>query len=59
MHEDSLLSVVFGINHIIAELFWNAVFALVLFGVSKAKTLRKIHKYIDNKHGVSHQESEY
>lgn len=58
MHE-SLLEVTFSIEHIIAEIFWNGVFALVLFGFSKARALRKIHKYVDEKHGVTHEESEY
>ncbi len=56
---DSLLEVVFGLDHVIAEFFWNAVFLLVGFAVSKAIALRKIHKYIDDKHGVSHQKDEY
>jgi hypothetical protein len=56
---DSLLEVVFGLDHVIAEFFWNAVFLLVGFAVSKAVALRKIHKYIDDKHGVKHPESEY
>jgi hypothetical protein len=59
MHEEALLDVVFGINHMIAEFFWNLVFAAVLFVFSKARALRKIHKYVDDKHGVKHQESEY
>lgn len=58
MHED-IFDVVFGIDHIIAEFFWNAVFLIVGLGISKARALRKIHKYIDDKHGVKHQESEY
>lgn len=56
---DSLFEVVFGLDHVIAEFFWNAVFLLVGFAVSKAVALRKIHKYIDDKHGVKHPESEY
>lgn len=56
---DSLLEVVFGLDHVIAEFFWNAVFLLIGFAVSKAIALRKIHKYIDDKHGVKHPESEY
>lgn len=56
---DSLLEVMFGLDHVIAEFFWNAVFLLVGFAVSKAVALRKIHKYIDDKHGVKHPESEY
>lgn len=55
MHEN-ILDVVFGIDHIIAEFFWNAVFATVVFAVSKARAKRSIHKYIDKKHGISHDE---
>lgn len=54
--EHNLFEVVFGIDHIIAEFFWNAVFALVVYGFTKARTLRKIHKYVDSKHGVEHEE---
>ena len=58
MHED-ILGVVFGIDHIIAEFFWNGIFAVVVFLFSKAKAKRSLHKYIDQKHGVTHQEDEY
>ena len=58
MHED-IWSVVFGLDHIVAEFFWNGIFLIVGIGISKAKALRKIHKYIDDKHGVTHQEEEY
>lgn len=58
MHED-IWSVVFGLDHIVAEFFWNGIFLVVGIGISKAKALRKIHKYIDDKHGVKHQEDEY
>jgi hypothetical protein len=57
--EHNLLDVVFGIDHIIAEFFWNAVFAIAVFAVSKAKLFSKIHKYIDDKHKVTHKEGEY
>jgi hypothetical protein len=56
---DSILEVTFGLEHMVSEFFWNAVFLLVGFAVSKAVALRKIHKYIDDKHGVKHPESEY
>ena len=56
---DGLLEVMFGLDHVIAEFFWNAVFLLVGYAVSKAIALRKIHKYIDDKHGVTHQKDEY
>jgi phage tail tube protein FII len=59
-HEGGLLNTIieitFGIEHMAAEFFWNAVFLLVGFAVSKAIALRKIHKYIDEKHGVTHKE---
>lgn len=51
-----LAEVMFGGAHVISEVFWNVVFAVVIFGVSKARALRKIHKYVDDKHGVSHDE---
>lgn len=51
---ENILDVVFGIDHIIAEFFWNAVFALAVFAFSKARALRKIHKYIDDRHEVKH-----
>jgi hypothetical protein len=57
--EHNLLDVVFGLDHIIAEFFWNAVFAVVVFLVSKARAKRSLHKYIDDKHGVKHQKDEY
>ena len=59
MHTDELLEVMFGFDHMIAEFFWNGVFLIVGFTVSKARALRKIHKYIDEKHGVVHEEKGY
>jgi hypothetical protein len=56
---DTIIEVTFGLEHMAAEFFWNAVFLLVGFAVSKAVALRKIHKYIDDKHGVKHQKDEY
>lgn len=56
MHTDELIEVMFGLEHIAAEIFWNAVFALGVYLFAKARTLRKVHKYIDSKHGVSHEE---
>jgi hypothetical protein len=56
---EDLWSVVFGIDHIIAEFFWNAVFAGAVFALSKAKAKRSIHKYIDEKHGIDHEKGGY
>ena len=53
---DTIIEITFGIEHMAAEFFWNAVFLLVGFAISKAIALRKIHKYIDEKHGVTHEE---
>ena len=53
---NDILDVTFSIDHMIAELFWNAIFALAVYGFTKARTLRKIHKYVDSKHGVEHEE---
>lgn len=55
----TIFEVTFGLEHMVSEFFWNAVFVLVGFAVSKAVALRKIHKYIDDKHGVEHQKGEY
>jgi hypothetical protein len=53
---DTVIEITFGIEHMVAEFFWNAVFALAVYGFAKARTLRKIHKYVDSKHGVEHEE---
>lgn len=57
--EHDLLDVVFGLDHMIAEFFWNGVFLAIGLGISKIRAYKKIHKYIDNKHGVHHKESDY
>ena len=59
MHTDELLEVVFGLEHMIAEFFWNIVFALGVWGLSKAKLFSSVHKYIDTKHKVTHKPGEY
>ena len=56
---DTIVEVTFGLEHMVSEFFWNAVFLIVGYAVSKAIALRKIHKYIDDKHGVTHQKDEY
>ena len=59
MHTEELFEVMFGLEHIISEVFWNAAFLLVGYVLSRVFAWRKIHKYIDDKHGVTHQEDEY
>ena len=56
---DTIIEVTFGLEHMVSEFFWNAIFVLVGFAVSKAVALRKIHKYIDDKHGVEHEKDGY
>jgi hypothetical protein len=56
---ETIIEVTFGLEHMVSEFFWNAIFVAVGYAVSKAIALRKIHKYIDDKHGVTHQEKEY
>ena len=56
---DGLLEVMFGFEHVVAEFFWNAVFILATLLFTKAVALRKIHKYVDDKHGVRHKKEEY
>ena len=51
---DELFEVMFGIEHVAAEFFWNAVFILSTIVITKAVALRKIHKYVDDKHGMTH-----
>jgi hypothetical protein len=51
---DGLWEVMFGFEHVIAEFFWNAVFILATFLFTRAIALRKIHKYVDDKHGTKH-----
>jgi hypothetical protein len=53
---DTIIEITFGIEHMVAEFFWNIVFALGVYAFAKARTLRKIHKYVDSKHGVEHEE---
>ena len=54
--DHNLFEVVFGVEHIIAEFFWNGVFVLATYFFTKGRALRKAHKYIDQKHGVEHDE---
>jgi hypothetical protein len=56
---DGLLEVMFGFEHVVAEFFWNAVFIVATLLFTKAVALRKIHKYVDDKHGVKHKKEEY
>lgn len=55
----TIVDVTFGLEHVVSEFFWNAVFLLVGYAISKAIALRKIHKYIDDKHGITHAKEEY
>ena len=54
MHTEHLMEVMFGMEHVISELFWNMVFAIAIFALSKSRVLKKIHRYIDDRHEVSH-----
>jgi hypothetical protein len=54
MHTEHLMEVMFGMEHVISEFFWNIVFAIAIFALSKSRILKKIHRYIDDKHEVSH-----
>lgn len=56
---EHLAEVMFGPEHVIAEFFWNGVFILITYMLTKARTLSKVHKYIDDKHGVKHKAGEY
>jgi len=53
---EAVMEITFGVEHMVAEFFWNIVFALGVYAFAKARTLRKIHRYVDSKHGVEHEE---
>lgn len=53
---EPLLEVMFGFEHVVAEFFWNAVFIIATFAFTKALAFRKVHKYIDSKHGIDHKD---
>ncbi len=38
---DTIIEITFGVEHMFAEFFWNAVFALGVYAFAKARTLRK------------------
>lgn len=57
--DEHLFEVMFGLDHILAEFFWNAVFLIGTYVFAKARTLRKIHKYVDDKHGIDHEKDGY
>ena len=48
--------VAFDLAHMLAEFFWNIVFIVSTYLITKARTLRNAHKYIDAKHGINHEE---
>lgn len=53
---EHLIEVVFGPEHVIAEFFWNGIFLVSTYIFAKGRALRKAHKYIDEKHGVKHDQ---
>lgn len=56
---DEFLHVAFDTAHMLAEFFWNGVFVLITYIVTKTRTLRNAHKYIDAKHGITHDKKDY
>jgi hypothetical protein len=56
---DTIIEITFGLEHMFAEFFWNIVFALAVWSLSKAKLFSKVHKYIDDKHKITHRKGEY
>jgi hypothetical protein len=56
---DAIIEITFGMEHMFAEFFWNIVFALAVWGLSKAKLFSSVHKYIDTKHKITHKPGEY
>ena len=53
---EGILEITFGVEHVVAEFFWNAVFVIVTFALTRSIALSRAHKYIDDKHGVEHEE---
>ena len=53
---DGIIEITFGLEHVVAEFFWNAAFVIVTFAFTRGVAMRKAHKYIDSKHGVTHEE---
>jgi hypothetical protein len=56
---EGLWEVMFGFEHVVAEVFWNTVWLGAAFAIGRLIAFRKVHKYIDDKHGVKHNKSEY
>jgi hypothetical protein len=56
---DGLWEVMFGFEHVVAEIFWNTVWLAAAFAIGRMITFRKMHKYIDDKHGVTHNKGDY
>jgi hypothetical protein len=56
---DGLVEIMFGWEHVLAEVFWNTVWIAGAFAIGRLVAFRKVHKYIDDKHGVKHQKDEY
>jgi hypothetical protein len=56
---EELLEVMFGLEHVLAEVFWNTIWVAGAFLLGRFITFRKVHKYIDDKHGVTHNREEY
>jgi hypothetical protein len=54
-----LFEIMFGFEHVVAEIFWNTVWLGAAFAIGRLVAFRKVHKYIDDKHGVRHSKSEY
>jgi hypothetical protein len=51
---EGLWEVMFGWEHVLAEVFWNSVWLLGAFAIGRFVAFRKVHEYIDKKHGISH-----
>jgi hypothetical protein len=56
---EKLFEVMFGFEHVVAEIFWNTVWLGMAFAIGRFIAFRKVHKYIDDKHGVAHEKDGY
>lgn len=46
----------FGPAHVASEIFWALIEFGIAFMIGRFVAFRKVHKYIDEKHGVTHEE---
>jgi len=56
MHTDEFIEVMFGPAHVASEIFWAVIEFAIAFMIGRFIAFRRVHKYIDGKHGITHEE---